>query len=168
MTKSLAASLCLAALAVAPSALSAKAKTNRQVIDRFFEVVDNKQFDKLGEVDAPDLVLVLPMGTVKGPEGHKQVLKQFAAAIPNFKHRDHRCVESGDTIACEGKFGGDHTGPMMTPDGKSIPATNKHVEFPYAGFARIKNGKVGELHVYFDMMAFMQQLTTPAAKAANR
>jgi predicted ester cyclase len=105
----------------------------------------------------------------QGPEGHVQMAKGFAMAFPNFKHVLTRCIESGDTIACEGKFVGDHTGPMGMPDGQSIPPTNKHVEFEWGGLAVIKNGKVASCNVYFDNMALMQQLGVvpppPAAQA---
>jgi predicted ester cyclase len=157
MKKSMVTIFAIGTLAMGGAAL-AKKQTNQQVIDHFFQVVDAKQFDRLGEVDAPDMVMNMPMGAVKGPEGHAQLIKGFAMAFPNFKHNTGRCIEAGDVISCEGEFTGDHTGPMMTPDGKTIPATQKHVEFPYAGVARIKNGKVAEINVYFDVMGFMQQL----------
>lgn len=148
-----------------------KKETNRQVMDRFFQIVDAKAFDRLPEVDAADLTMVTPLMTVKGPEGHGQIVRGFAGAFPNFKHNTTRCLESGDLISCEGVFTGDNTGPMTMPDGKTMPATQKHVEFPYAGLARIKNGKVAELHVYFDVMTFMQQLgvggPAPAKTAAR-
>jgi predicted ester cyclase len=144
-------------------------KTKRHFMDRFFQVVDSKQLDKLAEVDAPDLDMIMPMGPVKGLEGHKRMLQGFGTAFPDFKHVTSRCVESGDLISCEGTFSGDHTGPMMMPDGKTLPATNKHVEIPYAGIARIKNGKVAELHVYFDNMSFMMQLgLLPQPKMATK
>jgi predicted ester cyclase len=164
MNKSLAttfaAAFAASALLSGASAIAAK-PTNRQAIDHFFEVVDGKRFDKLAEVDAADLVMTTPMGTVNGPAGHAQMMKGFAMAFPNFKHTANHCIEVGEEISCEGRFVGDHTGPMMTPDGKSIPATHKHVEFPYVGFAKVKDGKVAQLHVYFDLMGFMQQLGTP-------
>ena len=158
-----------ASASVAAPGKDTKKETNRQVMDRFFALVDSKAFDRLGEVDAADLTMVTPMGTVKGPDGHGQLTRGFAGAFPNFKHQTTRCLESGDLISCEGKFTGDNTGPMTMPDGKTMPATQKHVEFPYAGLARIKNGKVAELHVYFDMMTFMQQLGMggPAKSAAR-
>lgn len=133
-------------------------QTNRQVIDHFFTVVDAKNVDKLGEVDAVDLDMVTPMGPIKGLEGHKQMEKGFVTAFPNFKHTTTRCVESGDLISCEGTFSGDNTGPMMMPDGKSMPATKKKVSFGYLGIARIKDNKVAELKVYFDTMNLMMQL----------
>jgi predicted ester cyclase len=169
MKKSMVTIFAIGTLAVGGAAL-AKKQTNQQVITHFFEVVDAKQTDRLVEVDAPDLAMTTPMGALKGPEGHAQLMKGFGTAFPNFKHITGRCVESGDLISCEGKFVGDHTGPMMTPDGKTIPATGKHVEFPYAGVARIKSGKVAELNVYFDVMSFMQQLglVPSAPKTASR
>jgi predicted ester cyclase len=153
------ATVVMALVAAAGSAHATKKKeSNRQVMDRFFAVVDAKDLDKLAEVDAVALEMTMPMGPVKGLEGHRMLLKGFATAFPNFKHSTSRCVEAGDLISCEGVFSGDHTGPMMLPDGSSIPATGKHVEFPYLGIARIKDGKVAELHVYFDVMGFMGQL----------
>ena len=46
----------------------------------------------------------------------------------------------------------------MMPTGQTMPATNKHVDFEWAGIAKVKGGKLSSVHVYFDMMGFMQQL----------
>jgi predicted ester cyclase len=156
MTKKTLAILTLTVLFAAPAA--AKKETARQVMDRFFAVVDSKQLDKLAEVDAADLDLVTPMGAFKGVEGHQQMLTGFATASPNFKHTVTRCIEQGDTISCEGTFAGDHTGPLMMPTGQAVPATGKHFEFKWLGIATVKGGKVTSVHVYFDPMVMMQQL----------
>jgi len=152
----------LAGLAAA-SAVHAKKESNRQIINRWFERIDSKQLDKLGDVEAVDIEMKVPTGPVKGTQGHQQLMKTFATAFPNYKHTVTQCVESGDTIACEGRFAGDNTGPMMTPTGQTMPATNKHVDFEWAGIAKVKDGKVSACHVYFDMMGFMQQLGPPRA-----
>ena len=130
---------------------------NRRVMERWFELVDSHQTDRFGEVEAGDLDMKTPMGATKGSEAHVQMTKMFAAAF-NFKHTVGECVESGDRIACEGKFAGDHTGPMAVPGGQTIPATGKHVQFDWQGMARIKDGKVASVHVSFDNLGFMQQL----------
>ena len=158
-------------LAVQVGVASAKAKkeTNRQVLDRWFQVVDSKQIEKIPELETSDFEMRMPMGIIRGPEGHMQMAKGFATAFPNFKHVVERCIESGDLITCEGRFVGDHTGPLMTPDGQTIPATNKHVDFAFLGMAEVKGGKVANVHVYFDNMGFMQQLglmPAPGAKPA--
>jgi predicted ester cyclase len=149
----------LAGLVSGAGAAHAKKETNRQVIDRWFAAIDSKQVDKLPDVEAADIEMKVPgMPPLKGTQAHAQMTKGFATAFPNFKHTVTRCIESGDTIACEGKFGGDHTGPMMMPNGQSIPPTGKHVEFEWEGMAVIKNGKVASCDVFFDNMGFMQQL----------
>jgi predicted ester cyclase len=148
----------LAGVALAAGAAQAKKESNRQVMERWFEAVDSKQTDRLAGVETADIEMRTPMGLNQGTEGHAQMTKMFAAAFPNFKHTLGRCVESGDLIACEGKFTGDNTGPMSMPGGQTIPATNKHVEFEWSGMAQIKNGKVASANVYFDNMGFMQQL----------
>jgi len=148
----------LAGLALVAGAAQAKKESNRQVIERWFAAVDSKNVENFAAVEAPDLDMKTPMGAFKGTAGHQQMTKGFAAAFPNFKHTVGRCVESGDTIACEGAFSGDNTGPMTMPNGKTIPATGKHVTFEFAGVAVVKNGKVAAVNVYFDNMGFMQQL----------
>jgi predicted ester cyclase len=156
MSKQTLAILTLTVLFASPAV--AKKETARQVMDRFFAVVDSKQLDKLAEVDAADLEMMTPMGAFKGVEGHQQLIKGFATASPNFKHTVTRCIEQGDTISCEGTFAGDHTGPLMMPTGQALPATGKHFEFKWLGMATVKGGKVTSVHVYFDPMVMMQQL----------
>jgi len=149
----------LAGLAFGTGVANAKKETNRQVMDRWFATVDSKQTDKLAALEAADFEMKVPgMPVIKGPEGHAQLTKGFATAFPNFKHVVSRCIESGETIACEGHFVGDHTGPMGMPNGQSIPPTNKHVDFEWGGIAVIKNGKLASCNVYFDNMALMGQL----------
>jgi len=157
----------LAGVALGSGMARAKKESNRQVIERWFAAIDSKQTDKFAGVETADIEMKTPMGLTKGSEGHVQMTTMFAAAFPNFKHTLTRCVEAGDTIACEGKFTGDNTGPMSMPGGQTIPATNKHVEFDWSGMAQIKNGKVASANVYFDNMGFMQQLglVPPAPRA---
>jgi predicted ester cyclase len=151
------AALALTLLAAAPA--TAKKLTAKEFMEKvYFPAVDSKQPEKLAEVDSPDLEMVTPMGTFKGVKGHQQLTGGFAAAFPNFKHTVARCIEQGETAACEGSFSGDHTGPMMMPNGQSIPPTHKHIDIPWGGLATIKGGKVTSIHVYFDTTLMMQQL----------
>jgi predicted ester cyclase len=150
------AALALTVLAAAPA--TAKKPSPKEFMERYFAAVDSKKPERLAEVDAADIEMVTPMGTFKGVEGHQQMSAGFAAAFPNFKHTVVRCIEQGESVACEGSFAGDHTGPMMMPNGQSIPPTHKHIEFTWGGLATVKNGKVASVHVYFDTMAMMMQL----------
>jgi predicted ester cyclase len=137
---------------------TAKKQPLRTVMDRFFEAVDSKDPARMAAVDAPDLVMVTPMGTFRGIAGHTQLMQGFATAFPNFKHQVSGCLESGEQISCEGTFTGDHTGPLTTPNGQTVPPTKKQIDMPWGGFATIKNGKVASVRVYFDPGLMMRQL----------
>jgi predicted ester cyclase len=150
--------LTILSLSILAAPAFAKKESAKAFMERYFTVVDSKAPEKLAEVDAPDFELVMPGGTLKGVAGHQQLMKGFATAFPNFKHSVTRCIQEGETMSCEGGFAGDHTGPFMLMNGQSIPATNKHVEFTWIGFATVKNGKVSSIHVSFDTMQLMQQL----------
>jgi predicted ester cyclase len=152
MTKSL---LFLALLTTTTPALA----DNRAVIDKMLAIGDSKtKLERFAEVESPDFEMTMPFGSFKGPAAHAQMSKGFATAYPNYKHTITRCVESGEYISCEGIFAGDNKGPIAMPDGKTIPATGKHVEFGWIGYAHIKNGKIDQLHVMFDTAVMMTQL----------
>lgn len=133
-------------------------QTNRQIADIWQQVVDSKEFDNLEKVDASNFKMTNPFGIIEGIEGHKQFLTAFATAFPNYKHIITNSIEQGNYVAVEGKFIGDHTGPMAMGKG-SVPATNKHVEFTYAGFSKIdQSGKIAEVNIYLDTKSFLSQL----------
>ena len=52
-----------------------------------------------------------------------------------------------------------NTGPLVTPDGNSLPATNKRVEMNGSAFFKANpEGLIAEEHFYFDTASFMGQL----------
>jgi len=151
MTKSL--------LVLAVLATPAFADSNRAIVEKDLAIADSKQhFERFAEVEAADAEIVMPSGTFKGPQQHAQMAKMFATAMPNYKHTLGQCVEQGEWISCEGTFSGDNKGPLPMPDGKTLPATGKHVEFSFVGIGRIKAGKMQQLHVYYDTAVMFTQL----------
>ena len=46
----------------------------------------------------------------------------------------------------------------MSPDGKSIPPTNKSYQVEIAAAVRSENGKIAEYHEYFDKLGMLTQL----------
>ncbi len=142
----------------------AKSQSNREVVLRYFQLVDSKKTETISQAEADGMIYRLPVGAMDA-SGHTQLVKGFAAAFPNYKHTIARCVEAGDLVSCEGMFSGDHTGPLAMADGSVLPATQKHVEFPIAVFARVQNGKLVEFNGYFDLLGFLGQLGVGPAAA---
>ena len=60
-------------------------------------------------------------------------------------------------IAVEGVFAGTHTGALVGPGGE-VPPTQRRVEFAFADFFAVRDGKIPQHHTYFDQMAFLAQL----------
>jgi predicted ester cyclase len=167
-TKNALTALVLTLLSAAPAG-AAKKPSPLEFMERYFAAVDTKQPERLAEVESPDVVMVTPGGTFKGLEGPTQMITMFGTAFPNFKHSVSHCIQQGDELFCEGHFTGDHTGPLRSPTGQTVPATGRHVEFPWLGLATVKNGKVTVVHVYFDSMVMMQQLgLVPAPTVAKK
>jgi predicted ester cyclase len=67
-------------------------------------------------------------------------------------------VESQDDVVVEGVYSGTHTGPLATPDGQEIAATDKSVNVPYVTMFEVRDGRIASHRAYWDQMAFMAQL----------
>jgi predicted ester cyclase len=151
----------IAALALVLASFTARAdgpSPTRKTLDRFFAAVDAKDVKKLPDVETADVAHKTPQASFTGVAGHQQMLQGFGGALPNFKHVIERCVEQGATIACEGRFLGDHTGPMFMPNGGQIPASGKRVDFPFTVFATVRDGKISSCHIAFDPTVMMRQI----------
>lgn len=55
-------------------------------------------------------------------------------------------------------FTGTHKGPMIGPEGKSIPPTNKKFQVDFCTVAHWKNGKIVEENLFYDQVGMMKQV----------
>ncbi|MFQ5950555.1 MAG: ester cyclase, partial [Candidatus Geothermarchaeales archaeon] len=82
----------------------------------------------------------------------------FLTAFPDLHVETTRAFGRGDWVCVEHITSGTHTGPMGTPDGETIPATNKKMRFEDALVFKVENDKITRRHLYFDQLGFMAQL----------
>ena len=66
--------------------------------------------------------------------------------------------ESGNTVIMECSWAGTHTGDMMTPDGNTIPPTNKTVNLKNVFIMEFDGDKFSNFKNYYDAMTMMSQL----------
>ena len=66
-------------------------------------------------------------------------------------------MEAGDLVVVEGRFVGTFTGPLASPDGDVEP-TGASVDLRFADVARIRDGKIGAYHTYYDQLGLLTQL----------
>jgi ketosteroid isomerase-like protein len=109
-------------------------------------------------VCADDLEIVDPgMGHVVGRERFREYLETFKRAMPDARAVIEHTVESGETVAVEGRFIGTHTGPLATDDGDVAP-TGATVDLRFADLSRVRDGKIVAYHTYYDQLGLLTQL----------
>lgn len=92
-----------------------------------------------------------------GKEAAGEYFSSWMTAFPDMHANQINRVIGEDTVAAEVIFGGTNTGPMQMGE-DTIPATGKTVSAKGAYFARVRDGKLAEMHTYPDLAGMMMQL----------
>jgi predicted ester cyclase len=103
----------------------------------------------------------------RGIESTLAVSKGFTEAFPDMKGSGELILVKGNAIVSVYVLNGTHTGPLLGPDGHSIPATNKPVGFYQAHLAQTdaSGNKVVKEEFYSDSGTMMAQLGLNPAPA---
>ena len=103
-------------------------------------------------------IVDVPSGmTLRGPEGLKQFLSGFAAALPESTVEVTNVIATDEGASVEFIVRGIHGGVLHTPAG-DIPPTDRKVEFRCCDVYQIREGKIIRHASYYDALGFMQQL----------
>src|SRR2546428_2840543 len=94
----------------------------------------------------------------KGREAIRAGLEPMIQAFPDFHVVRERAFGEGDWVVEQGHAIGTHLGPLETPVGPPIPATNKSIRLRYAFIAKVEGGKFAETNLYFDVAGRMAPL----------
>ncbi|HEY7379724.1 MAG TPA: ester cyclase [Gaiella sp.] len=135
------------------------------VVRAWADALDRGDLEGSHEFVAPDVEWANPVASVRGAAELRALLDAFWTAIPDFQHSLTAVLEEGALVAVEGVAHGTHTGPLVGPMGE-IPATGKRVEFPFAAWARVEDGKIRRFRGYWDLAGFMAQLGLAPEPAA--
>jgi steroid delta-isomerase-like uncharacterized protein len=117
---------------------------------------------------APDVVYEeIPTGTrAIGPDAYVEAVKAWKVAFPDSKGTIQRFTASGDIGVAEFEWGGAHKGALETPFG-SVPATNQKVLVPSVLIAKVEDGKLIQVRLFFDMLNLLRQIGYAAAIPAK-
>lgn len=131
----------------------------RQTIDRMTECMMTKDLETLATVYAPDAVITTPdQGEIAGREQIVAYLKTFTDAFPDLRWEPLAQHESGNTSIDEGYVVGTNTGPLVTPDGQTLPPTGREVRLRSVDIATVEDGVIVRHNFYFDQMEVLGQL----------
>jgi len=102
---------------------------------------------------------------IKGPDQIVQALQGWKQAMTDSKGTVTNAYASGDTVTLEITWQGTHNGPFTGPTG-TLPPSGKRQTTPAAMIVKFQGNKVKEMHHYFDMMSFLQQIGAMTATHA--
>ena len=105
------------------------------------------------EVQVPDQAEPL-----RGKAAISQYFQAQFDAVPDVHVELSKVVVDSTSFADEGIVTGTNTGPLLQPNGESLPATGKALRVAFAEFAELADAKVRRHRLYWDQMAFLNQL----------
>lgn len=129
------------------------------VARRYFDLAEAGDTDGALALFAGVARFVGPMGELPLPDGVRAYLESYATSFPGNRFEITNVFEAGDQVAVEGYWSGRHSGPMVLPDGSSLPPTNRQVRAPFATIFTVRDGRIIEHRGYWDMAGFIAALT---------
>ena len=138
------------------------AESNKALVRRFYEEIDNGNIDAMDELVAQDYFDHSPPplpNLAPGREGLKQAFRIFWTATPG-RHQIEDQIAEGDRVVtrltCSGKHEGDLPG---------APRTGNELRMTSITIHRIADGKLAEKWAEKDVVAFLSQIgVMPAVK----
>lgn len=129
-----------------------------ELVKQHYANVSGGHIERDRDVMSADIVHVSAVAdTVTGIEAFLAFVAGFKQAFPDLRWEMRAFVEGSDTVVAEGVFLGTNTGPMVGPGG-SVPATGRRVELPFCDIWKVRNGRIVENRIYYDQLAFLDQL----------
>ncbi len=133
-----------------------QAGRNKQLFIQGIEAVNNRNWDALDALVAPNYVRdcqATPDVTVNCLDDFKAYLKQDAATFPDSRITIDRLVAEGDQVAFYCTYTGTQKGQMGP-----FPPSDRQMTLEFAGIHRIEDGKLAETWLTWDNLAALTQL----------
>jgi steroid delta-isomerase-like uncharacterized protein len=136
--------------------VTAQPDKNKEIAQKMIDAINNKDYDILDNLIAPDIIRhcqVTPNVNIRSLAEFKEFLKGDAAVFPDSYITTEMLIAEGDKVAGYFTYSGTQKGAMGP-----FPATGKKADLKYLGILRFEDGKIAEMWVEWDNMAFLTQL----------
>ena len=123
---------------------------------RMIEAVNERDFDALDDLIAPDVVrhcAATPDIEVRSLEQFKAFLHRDLASVPDADQELNLLFSSGPLVAAHVTYRGTQDGPMGP-----FPPSGRKVEIPFIGILRVEDGKIAEIWAEWDNLNALMQL----------
>jgi len=131
-------------------------EANKALVRRFSEALNSANWNSLDDLLTEDFrrhCQATPDVTVESLEEFKALQRSFLETFPDQRVSLDTLIAEGDKVGFMGTYSGTHLGPMG-----EVPPTGRKGQVRMAGFFRIEGGRIAELTVEWDNLAFLSQL----------
>ena len=129
---------------------------NKRLIQRFWEAMNNRQFEALDDIIARDVVRhcqATPDIEVRSLDQLKDFLGQDTDVFPDSIQTITHLVAEDNLVAVWATYEGTQMGAMG-----SFPPKGARAQFDFGAVFRVENGKIAEWSVTWDNMAMLRSL----------
>lgn len=129
---------------------------NKEVVRRFVDAINAREFDALDELVAPDVRRHSPSTpgvTVESREDLVAFLRRDLSAVPDAVQEIRMMVAEEDRVAVWASYPGTQEGPLGP-----FPASGERVDLDFAGILRLEEGRIAEMWVVWDNLSMLTQL----------
>jgi steroid delta-isomerase-like uncharacterized protein len=132
---------------------------NVRIARSLYDNWNERQFDKIAELMAPDgeIVLVGSDTRFRGPSGAIEFSQMWAGGFPDGRVKIDNVIASGDHVVVQYTGTGTQTGPLKSPTGE-IPATGRSITLDLCDIHEIRDGTIRRVQSYFDSASMLMQL----------
>ncbi len=126
----------------------------RAVVARYVYEVNMQNYDAFDDFVVEDYVDHDPIpGQLPGREGLKAAYKGFSDAFPDIWFTFEDLIAEGDLVVGRGVIEGTQHGPFL-----ALPPSGKHIKWTGTRMFRVRDGKVSEGWINFDLLSVFQQM----------
>jgi predicted ester cyclase len=147
------------------------AAESQACVNANFDAFNARDLERGGNMLTPraELLDVATNQRFVGPDGLRQYWQGWYSAFSDGKAEiiKSRASEDG-TVVTEFVGRGTQDGTLTGPSGQSVPPTRRKVEVRFCQVATVRDNKITEARIYWDMMTMLGQLGALPTPAGTR
>jgi hypothetical protein len=136
------------------------------LIQRFYDVFNRRDFAAYDRLFTPDCLIQAPGVELTGIEGARAFDKVWTTALPDAKITTLHRTTGGNVVMCENRIRGTHNGPLVTADG-TLPPSGRVFDESYMAVFELDGERIKRQTLHFDRMQVMKVLGPQDPSAAN-
>ena len=138
------------------------AEENKQLMQTLDDAWNARDWEVFESRHAEDTAVYWPgqPEPTRGVHNHRQESIEFFKTFDNkLDNRPYKVlIAQGDWTCSVARWTGTMVGPMVGPDGTTIPATYKSFELDVCTVARWQDGKIVEENLFYDQVGLLRQI----------